>query len=874
MRSVLLLAGLLATGSVQGQSRLAVQGTAMDAAGRPLPLVSVSLTDGPQVVAFASTDAQGRYKLLVPAATAEVYTLTARALGFASQAQQVEAVQLRPAYDFTLLPEALMLREVLIRAPIVQRNDTTTFDLKQFTDSTSSEKLESVLKRLPGFEVQENGRLYFKGKQVSKVLLDGDDLFDDRYPLATRNLRASLIDKVQAIEDYQENALLKGLKRGDDVAVNLTVKPDKRRVLTGTAQATTNFGDRYQLRGDALSYLKNLKGMWIGDANNLLADNPVSAEVSTISGDNQRSLPTLMQPASTVDLTVPPPTGLPVNRFLDSRLGSGAASLAGRWSERVKSNAYVVASGLRTRFAQNTEEQYVRLPTEFAIREQLASHQRGQYVLGRHELTAQLSKRSELRVLTYAQRTSRTTNRDLATSLSDNPVREQWRSTPLLLAQRVEGTHRINDHQALQVRVQYTDQRLTQTSELPELATTGLPPAPRRYASQQNQLMRREFSAAAEWLWKYGNFGGTVQGDATLTRQGQRVTVSNTGLAPGSQDFALDHRAYHLGFNANRTLGQTELKGGLTGTIVNVGLGSQNTFQVWLGPKLTVRHQFSQTKQLLLTYRYDLEDQTLHYYYPGTLLTSYRTRFSGLDTTAFWGSQLLLANFSQQDLLSNRRLSLTALVTRRDNTVKNVLRVEPAAIQSQVGLANRPMYFADFSGTLDQLIVPLDLVLKARLGFGLLEQFNQVNGTEQSIRAVNRRLGLELNTVFSKPYTINLSSQYILSDSRQTAQPANLLRTHTLLLQERASAKFGAWRLRAYGQQSYVSGGGTRGQSYFLDVSTEYALNSKGLTMALECRNLLNEQQFVMQTVNNLSVALSRYDVLGRWLLLSFNCPF
>jgi hypothetical protein len=120
-----------------------------------------------------------------------------------------------------------LLEEVIIRSkqnPITIKNDTTIYKLNAFRDGTER-KLEDILRKLPGIDVNlKTGEVRFKGKPIETVLVEGDDLFSGNYTLGTKNISADMVDEVQAIENYSDNYVLKGLEKEEKVALNIRTK--------------------------------------------------------------------------------------------------------------------------------------------------------------------------------------------------------------------------------------------------------------------------------------------------------------------------------------------------------------------------------------------------------------------------------------------------------------------------------------------------------------------------------------------------------------------------------------------------------------------------------------------------------------------------
>lgn len=86
--------------------------------------------------------------------------------------------------------------------------------------------VEDVIKKLHGINVDDNGKVTFKGKVVEKVMIEQNDFFGKGYKMITQNVHANAIEKVEAISNYSENPLLKGLSNSDKVALNLRLTDD------------------------------------------------------------------------------------------------------------------------------------------------------------------------------------------------------------------------------------------------------------------------------------------------------------------------------------------------------------------------------------------------------------------------------------------------------------------------------------------------------------------------------------------------------------------------------------------------------------------------------------------------------------------------
>lgn len=110
--------------------------------------------------------------------------------------------------NITLPPKSIMLNEVEIVAAkekIYYKGDTLMFTADSFKVKADA-TVEDLLKKLPGVKVDAKGKITVQGKEVSQVLVDGDEFFGSDPTVATKNLNASAVENVQVYEKKNEDA--------------------------------------------------------------------------------------------------------------------------------------------------------------------------------------------------------------------------------------------------------------------------------------------------------------------------------------------------------------------------------------------------------------------------------------------------------------------------------------------------------------------------------------------------------------------------------------------------------------------------------------------------------------------------------------------
>ena len=264
MRSLLfgLLLGLLAAPAARAQAPArpapapgTIRGTLADsAAGKPLreAAVSLLLARDSSYVGFGISDGDGRFALRNVAPGR--YLVQVSALGYRPVFRPATVSAEQPTADvgtLRLAPLTQRLGEVVVTqslAPVSVQGDTLDFNARAFKTQPNA-AVEALLKKLPGVEVSRDGSIRAQGQAVSRVLVDGKPFFGDDPKMATRNLPADIIDRVQLYDQQNDQAAFSGIDDGNrQRTINLVTKRDKRKGWFGTNGAGAGTAGRYQGR--------------------------------------------------------------------------------------------------------------------------------------------------------------------------------------------------------------------------------------------------------------------------------------------------------------------------------------------------------------------------------------------------------------------------------------------------------------------------------------------------------------------------------------------------------------------------------------------------------------------------------------------------
>lgn len=256
MMRLILLSALLCCTVMSHAAAYRVRGLVRDEDRMPMPGVAVGVAarDGSQL-GCGVTKPDGTFAVSFDAPGDSV----AVEVGMLGYRTETRVIGLPPVGDlnFDLTPESITLREVHVMAkPIRAQGDTLIYNVASFKSGVDN-TIEDVIKRMPGITVRGNGSIEYMGKPINEFYIEGLNMLQGRYTLATRNISADDIATVDVYENHQPVRVLENVVYSDKAALNLTLKKKSLMRPIGRVAAGGGYGDG--------------RGLWIGELSALMA---------------------------------------------------------------------------------------------------------------------------------------------------------------------------------------------------------------------------------------------------------------------------------------------------------------------------------------------------------------------------------------------------------------------------------------------------------------------------------------------------------------------------------------------------------------------------------------------------------------------------
>ena len=257
--------------SITSYGQVKLEGIVKDSLKAPLESASLVAIDQKtnNLESYVLTDINGKYKLNLK--NNSNYKIQVSYIGLRTINETLDTKEGDILKDFVLRSD-IALDEVIVKMPVVVRGDTLIYDADSFKNG-SERKLEDIIDKLPGVEINESGQIEVEGKVVNKLMVNGKDFFDGDTKIGTKNIPSSAVDKIQVLRNYAEVGQLSGVRNNqNNFAINIKLKQGKESFWFGNV--TAGAGDSpdeklYLVQPKLFYYNPKYSINFISDLNNI-----------------------------------------------------------------------------------------------------------------------------------------------------------------------------------------------------------------------------------------------------------------------------------------------------------------------------------------------------------------------------------------------------------------------------------------------------------------------------------------------------------------------------------------------------------------------------------------------------------------------------
>lgn len=775
------------------------------------------------------------------------------------------------------------LQEMVIDlpAPIKQKKDTVTFNVKAFTDGTEY-TLEDLLRKLPGIQVTENGTVKVGNQEIEKIMVEGDDFFEKGYKVLSKNMPVKPLREVELLKNYSHNKHLKGIENSDKVSLNLKLEDDAKRQWFGNVEA--GYGvtseNRYTLRGNLMNFGRKNKYYFLTNLNNLGYDatgdinHLIRPETEFTIGNNLYSEQLLNLSPSTAALRDDR------TRFNNTEMLSVNSIFTLSDKTKLKAIAFLNTDGQN--FFRKSFDRFYDGATTFENTENYYMRQKRFSAFGKVNLTHDFSKKATLEFTTRF-------------NYADNSDRSYVNFNGLTLEEYLNTNTNFVDSE-----ISYT---VTPSESKVWILTGRLikEEAPQRYHINRfvyQDLFKQDAQAVSQTSEDKMFFYG-FEAKYLDRRPGGHLFEFNTGVNEKNNDLTTafylinEHEAPYgpEGFQNRLKLQQYSYYSGLSYLLhlnnnfsiipsFKVNLMNQRMTEIHskkqsapllLSPALHVNWEVNSRNKLQAAYRYNRQTSPLTSLYPQYIHSGFRSFSAGYGnftefTTHNGSLNYSLGNWSDRFFMS---ASTGYSFSERYFSTSTVMS-QNYSVTIPVVLNNRSMVYYNLST--DYYFKHLKSNFKATLTGNRSKYQNYVNQSDiRDITAVSFNYGLEIRSGFRGIFNYHIGTIWDYTQFK-TITALDYTNNRTFL---NLSFRFSKELNATLHNERYFFGNLSQAKKefYFSDINLAYQPIEK-LRLTLVINNLFNTDSFVSYSISDISFSETSYRLIPRYALLKAEYRF
>jgi hypothetical protein len=861
-----------------------IRGTVKDSVGKPVPFATINLKSAGnnRIISYAVSDAGGAYTLSIPAGTPlSGLVIEATSVGYKTGSKPVADLHL--AYDFTLGVSANQLKAVEIKntRPVLRMHgDTLDYNVADFAGAQDM-VIGDVLKKMPGITMGTDGTVYYNNKRISALYIDGDNLLDDKYNIATTTIPHAVVQRVQVIQGDQPIKIFQNKVMSDDVALNLTIKKGAKMQVVGLESVGAGLPGNYDVDGNAMLFKDKYKAINYLKGNNTGYD--LQQELVAHNQTNHEQMIDNAIPSTLLSLGTVNDPALSRNRYLFNQ--SALLNL----NNLVKIHNDVQLRMNAWYFHDNQRQDYSQQNTIFlqgdTVRYDVTQHNRFQPDMMHGQFTLNINRKNYYLNDALTLEINRSNYQSYLYTV-DAGVNQSFRDNQLNFSNELNWIRSGRSNDILQ-----TYSYISHSAE-PEKRTIGpnYEPAIFNDSNQYAQLIQT-INVPTWYTTNYVSLkipsGVFTQSFKTgFSVQSQQLT-SDLNVAQINKTVTPESDSSINRLDWSRTKFYAEAAYDLPGTILQANLtlpvnlqqinysdgryklGKQQAHW-YFNPQLNIKYKVGAENYLSLSYRYRNETSTIEDIYQGYILKDYRQLYANSAGLAEKQHQTASAGFSYRRSLILLFASLNIIYDRiAASSIASAIITNN--LQRQIML---PYSSATDFWTVSSTVSKYSFELKTTFSAGIQWQsvhsvqfqneqllpFNTI--TQSASLGTSTKVGEHLAAVYTAMITQTASHSVVAASANHVDQ-----------LKQQATLEYVPapnWQFKLSGEHYFTRQQGNTDLKYFFaDASARFkAGDRKKATFELSALNFINVKTYSAFYISANTFTASSYALPGRIVTL------
>jgi hypothetical protein len=854
-----------------------IKGSVKDSNGISIPFANILIKENENLSSIVeytyarngkfSINLKKKYQTILVEVTSHEYDNET----FVIQNPNVEGIY---TIDYVLQKQkATVIEEVVVvseKKSYLIKQDTLTYNIDKYKDPTDK-KVQDVLKRLPGIEViEKSGEIKYKGKSVETVTLDGDNLFGYNYSLGTKNINIDMLEQVQAIDNYSENPLLKGIEGGEKVSLNLKLKKGKTD-YSGNIDFGLGVNNDLNILNNSnaniLGISKNYKSFGILNYNNIGVNHSPFDYFSSnksIEQQKEKDLSTHKIISETLFSNGIEDDRATINNMLFSNYNS-IFKVNKRFS--IKSNLYYINDNIKLN-QLNTNENIIQSLT-FITTDDFNTTKKPQFYRSDIEVKYNTSKNSLLEYKTKFSYENIKSNSSIATN-NLNSYLSNLKSESILFNQRILYTNKLNNNQAIQIQLRHAYNNIPQNLTLNNLNTLLIENQSSNFKKDYLDAIvvllgnksKSKYSFSTGATYENTDYNSLNNPNQTATNFNNPNYFKKSIYTFGSTNFTLNNWSIMPSFSI-KYLNQ-ELN-------TNQNLNDKSKSDVLFEPSFSIRYRINNKSFITSKASLNQTPFSEEYIFTNPITTNNRIKTTNTPTLEIQKSEVYSLNYYNNNMYKQFFVSVGISYQKNNgNYFSNFLIFENETILNN-------FYLNEKNDNLNLNISTEKFVSKLSTTFKLtsiVSKANYANIVNTSDLRNNKSNSISnefaIKTAFDTKINFENLSNYIYSSNKSENIGAinNKMFTNALKIKYKHSLSIFSV---ITGDYFIPNTNNTSNDYLFLDFSVIYKPKDKKYEFNLIGKNLLNNTFFSQIQTSDFSRNTLQNNLISRYIFVNFT---
>ena len=871
-----------------------IKGEVIDEMNKPIPFVNILIKTDSSDTVLAYTYSKDNGKYLLETTKKGKFNLTFSALGYKTQMLPIEITNEIKAItkNIVLKEEAFSLDEVIIHAekPVTIKKDTIIFNAQHFLQGNEV-VVEDLLKKIPGISVDSEGTIKIGNKEIEKVMVDGDDFFEKGYKILTKNMPPSEIDKIELLQRYSNNKLLKNIEESDKVALNLVLKENAKRQWFGNLSVgyDITLNNRYSLRSNVMNFGKKNKYFFLSNINNIgyNATGDVNhlirpfryGEPSSI-GDNQSAYSILNVNSFTPN-------------FKSSRTNFNNAKLVSlnsifTLSKKVKLKTLGFFNWDENKFFRNRSQTFISNSTDFTNTEGFSLKKKRFIGFGKIDFSYDISKTKMFETTTKYNNQNNNNQSNLV--FNQISTIEKLNSDNTLFDQKITFTNKFKKNKVLLLTGRYINEKTPQDYHInhffyqdlfPDLNNTNnvsqLSKNKMTFVGFETHLLDRKENGNLLEL----QIGNQFRKDLLFTSFALKENNITLNLPASYQN--------NINYSSNNLYFKTKYRLKLNNDVSLIGKlnfhqlfnkliqDSQEFFKskqhpFFINPTVALEWEINNKNKTYISFTNSTSNAKIIDVYSNYILTGFRSFSKGIGSFDQLNTSTLVFNYQLGDWSDNFFVNTSIIYKQNHDFFSTNSLITQNYSQSEKIIIKDRKIITIFSD-LNRYIKSISSNLKFDVGFSKSNYKNIINNSElREIKSVNYNVGFELRSGFSGMFNYHVGSKWTVNEIKSTIDNSFINNVSFLNLSFDFNNKVD---IQIQTERYFFGNTGQENNIfYFADLSAKYIIKKNKLELSVSGKNLFNTNTFKSVSINDISTSTTEYRLLPRYILLKVKYRF